>query len=1560
MDAEADLSAVASAQDARCIVLVYWEDIPVGCGFAIRVGDRRLLLTCAHVVNAALGRPVGDGEFPAEASLRIAPWFARDEHVQARVLPGGWHPISPDGSGDVALLEPHAPLSARIVPAPLRPWAARAALPFQVLGFPEGYKKVGQHAVGGMTGGFGPRGQWVQLDGETSRGARITRGFSGSAVWDTSTQTVAGIVVAEDLRDTTSPCGAMLPIEVVAQMVDGVREAFQVVAHPLSAVARHVGAFGELPLVGDVPASTIGATATAYDRHPAGGVYVERDLDAELQSAIAANTFVVVVGPSKAGKTRTAWEATRGACTDHVLLEPRDRSALVRLLSDVEAILDGRRVLVWLDGLERFLGREGERGLDLDLLDIAARRVPRWRVVATIRDKHHNALFREHEAAGTDWRRIDAWDATATFYLPVSMSERERVDAELAYPDEDFRGGVGIGERLIAGPELLRKLDDADNPFGWAIVRAAVDWTRTGLEEPASIDDLVRLADAYLDERFPLLERSTLREAIDWVKKPAVSHVALATVEERADLLVLRPLDYIVAAADGQGSRARLQIAADAWSLAVERSEGLELFTIFREATLRDDPTGMLAAAPKAREKLAPRLAAFAAAGLGSTLVDLDRSSEALDPLHQAVNDGDESIRAHALADLARALRHLKHHEETIEAYQLAIASNHSHTVESALIDLGELYEELGDNQSAITTYESAIARSEPAIASRGAFHKALVLRKSGEPRAAAAAALAAALAEPDAVLWIIAGSIAVEANQRESAAECFANAIDEANDRPELIAQAAYQRGLVLQDIHPELAEGAYRTSIERGMGKWSSASALMLANLVTDLPERVALIDQAARSEDSEVVATALVALATVSLERGDAASALDAAERCARLDPQLIGSEYATSLAAVFRTLHRPEQARGIFEQVRTIQATSSTDDATLGLADLHIEQGAFATAVDLLRPLADHSTAPTAARAGTLLGKALVELGEFERGIEAYRAAADQPGPDGRAARDRLGFTLWFADRPEEALEALRPLLDDSDPRLCAHSNLLTGLSLEPHDPQAAAQAFRRAVGTGHTHCVADAHLHLGEIAETREDREAAIDHYRAALEARITGTSTQAALKLKTLLLDRGERQEAIDLLTRAVPELESCGRLAYNLGILLREEGHLNRALLRFEDALAAAESDSDELMVGVAGRNLAALAAQNGDMDAYEDALRRTLDAGDRANSAAAGADLARRMIYRQDITQAIHLLQITISKDDESTAAPAWVMLADLLRMEGRATDAFTALKRAEEVDASGARLAEIELTRGALAYGSGDLDSAEAAFIRAAGLGPTEDVIATAAFDLALIRWDRGDRPGAEDDLRALFSNEVHAIAHASARALADRIQPDQPGAALAILEELAQQEPLCVHAQAAAVDAGAEYLERGQPSLARPLLERGMAGPVHAHAEVARLVLAELEHKDGNADEAVKGYRALHNSEYEHVARASRVNLGELLVEIGRLDEAEATLLPLFDAPTSEFQDQLSCVFGDLLLRRERYDESRRLLLDAADSDDTEVSGRAAALLADLKAATRAKN
>ena len=72
----------------------------VGAGFL--VGPRQIL-TCAHVVNAALGRPRGAGERP-ELPVEVDwPVTAPGRQVLTRVAV--WIPRGPMGEGDIAGLE---------------------------------------------------------------------------------------------------------------------------------------------------------------------------------------------------------------------------------------------------------------------------------------------------------------------------------------------------------------------------------------------------------------------------------------------------------------------------------------------------------------------------------------------------------------------------------------------------------------------------------------------------------------------------------------------------------------------------------------------------------------------------------------------------------------------------------------------------------------------------------------------------------------------------------------------------------------------------------------------------------------------------------------------------------------------------------------------------------------------------------------------------------------------------------------------------------------------------------------------------------------------------------------------------------------------------------------------------------------------------------------------------------------------------------------------------------------------------------------------------------------
>jgi hypothetical protein len=118
------------------------------------------------------------------------------------------------------------------------------------------------------------------------------------------------------------------------------------------------------------------------------GTYVERDADEELAEAFENVGSVVVVGPARCGKTRTALQVAQRD-DEAVLLVPEHATGLAAILTpearDIvrrQAFAAGSEPVLWLDNLERFID-----GLDLDALDQfqrpgllarAPRRRPAW------------------------------------------------------------------------------------------------------------------------------------------------------------------------------------------------------------------------------------------------------------------------------------------------------------------------------------------------------------------------------------------------------------------------------------------------------------------------------------------------------------------------------------------------------------------------------------------------------------------------------------------------------------------------------------------------------------------------------------------------------------------------------------------------------------------------------------------------------------------------------------------------------------------------------------------------------------------------------------------------------------------------------------------------------------------------------------------------------------------------------------------------------------------------------------------------------------------------------
>lgn len=160
----------------------------VGAGFL--VGDR-LVVTCAHVVAAALGRD--EGERPGEPVTLEFPVRGRSGPARCTATVLGWTPTRPDERGDIAVLRLDGEVPDGVRPAWLSPAPAPADSEIDALGFPEGLAAPGLWARGRIR-----RVQaagWLQVAAVPGERA-IEPGFSGTPAFSARDGGVVGMVVA--------------------------------------------------------------------------------------------------------------------------------------------------------------------------------------------------------------------------------------------------------------------------------------------------------------------------------------------------------------------------------------------------------------------------------------------------------------------------------------------------------------------------------------------------------------------------------------------------------------------------------------------------------------------------------------------------------------------------------------------------------------------------------------------------------------------------------------------------------------------------------------------------------------------------------------------------------------------------------------------------------------------------------------------------------------------------------------------------------------------------------------------------------------------------------------------------------------------------------------------------------------------------------------------------------------------------------------------------------------------------------------------------------------------
>ncbi|MGX5188708.1 tetratricopeptide repeat protein [Streptomyces avermitilis] len=306
------------------------------------------------------------------------------------------------------------------------------------------------------------------------------------------------------------------------------------------------------PLVGEVSDPVKWGVHPAPARHQIRYVeYVDRDMDAEFLESLKPGCFVLVIGDSTAGKSRTAFEAAQRLLGDYRVLMPFDgnEAGIAH-----ELVQHDPKVLLWLDDLDVFLAPPAISARVID--EITNRN---GIVLATLRAERFNELSLREERSPFDNERLLVRNArqimsrAEKFFLDRRWSQQEVSQANIS-SDPRLKDAVshadeyGVAEYLAAGPQLYDEWRNAwspgSHPRAAALVASAIDFKRAGINKPVGIGLLISTHEHYLREKGGVrLRPETFEEAISWATSSLHATTSLLVPYEAG---TYKAFDYLV------------------------------------------------------------------------------------------------------------------------------------------------------------------------------------------------------------------------------------------------------------------------------------------------------------------------------------------------------------------------------------------------------------------------------------------------------------------------------------------------------------------------------------------------------------------------------------------------------------------------------------------------------------------------------------------------------------------------------------------------------------------------------------------------------------------------------------------------------------------------------------------------------------------------------------------------------------------------------------------------------------------------------------------------------
>jgi tetratricopeptide (TPR) repeat protein len=1190
-----------------------------GAGFLV-TGDH--LITCAHVVAH---RPAASP--PGEPVYVEFPTALGHDPIPCRVLADGW---SPDEAYDVAVLELGGPKPAGVEPAPLRSTrGTRAGSEVVTVGFPRGHDTgvTARAVVVGFAAGH--PGQ-IEMQATSVIGRAITPGFSGTPVWDERRECVIGMVLSRDLQEELRAAQA-LPVQEIAgrwpPLAGLVDVGFDRVQRDRlgGLLAVPPGADGGFPRVREVAMHRLGVQSSKQDAARLPTPYVARPkADRELAEALGRSSFLLLVGDSTTGKSRTMAELLRREWPDARLIVPAGEKAGLDELTREPLPTGGDRGVLWLDDLARYIG---PNGVDTTMLERLAQHDPPITVVATITWARWGEL---DQAPGEVRRTAQAiWQRAGRVELARRLTPEERAAAEGLYPGEDF-SEYGIGEQLMAAPQLADRYAGAAeaHPSGWAVLHATVDWRRTGLDRPVPRRLLRELYGRYLAEHAaPVTDTDEGFEAgLLWALQPVAGSVALLGQAATAGGPGFRVSDYLIELADGQRGPDRVPVLDAAWDLALRAAEPAELLAVGLAAVVRakgelsgqailraydsaPDSTikawaalllgelaygkGALAeAGPYFEEAMrgpAADVTRFAQLNLGVVRWqqgELAAAEQLFTPLLEAgESDASDLARAHLGGMLAGRPEPGRSRPNRSAAEPAARSGGDGELalglrtvvgldlrreglVPFTQMNLGGLLLDQGQLDRAEDLLERALAANNPAVRPLAQANLGmLLLNKGGTARALELLESAAGSAQPMAALAAMTtlGAYHGTVGELDRSRDLLTRVVEAGS--PEQTPRAADLLGdLLVAEGDVAGAEAAYRRAIEGGHYEWSP----------------IAMIDLAGLLEQRGDSAGARAMLVRV----GESRNRYQALRGTGLLGDLLAAEGDFTGAEAAYRRLI--DERHPFWEPV-----------GRMAMGILRLADDDRVAAADWLTQATLSGNEPAARRAHLYLGLMDVDDGEAERAREQFRRAAEAADPEVRdVARYHLARQAAADGDLAEAERLLRAVLDDSDaadtmvvPVVRAY--LSTVLLLQGRDEEAADESARSFFERG------DYLLEVGEV-------DAAAEWLSRAIDAGDPEVLPAARCSLGQVRLAQGRLAEAEQLLRHAVDSPVDAAARRYLGGVLARQERYAEA------ERILGPVADADSEHRPAALRLLGQLAAIGGRPAAARELLLGAIDAGD------------------------------------------------------------------------------------------------------------------------------------------------------------------------------------------------------------------------------------------------------------------------------------------------------------------------------------------------------------